>query len=85
MPDSVYKVIELIGTSPESIDLAEDRRRFGELLTSLGIPQPENGSAMWGLKACRRFFPAEDPCQRMTVGLATVNETAVSWDTAQFC
>ncbi|MBI4443205.1 MAG: carbamoyl-phosphate synthase large subunit [Acidobacteria bacterium] len=37
--------VPIIGTSPESIDLAEDRRRFGELLTSLGIPQPENGSA----------------------------------------
>src|SRR3990172_4134544 len=37
--------VPIIGTSPESIDLAEDRRQFGELLTSLGIPQPENGSA----------------------------------------
>jgi len=37
--------VRIIGTSPDSIDLAEDRRRFGELLTRLGIPQPENGSA----------------------------------------
>src|SRR3990172_6682005 len=37
--------VPIIGTSPDSIDLAEDRRRFGELLPSLGIPQPENGSA----------------------------------------
>src|SRR3990167_7586691 len=37
--------VPIIGTSPESIDLAEDRRRFGELLTSLEIPQPDNGSA----------------------------------------
>jgi carbamoyl-phosphate synthase large subunit len=37
--------VPIIGTSPDSIDLAEDRRQFGALLTSLGIPQPENGSA----------------------------------------
>jgi carbamoyl-phosphate synthase large subunit len=37
--------VPIIGTSPDSIDLAEDRRRFGELLVQLGIPQPENGSA----------------------------------------
>ncbi|HZI18020.1 MAG TPA: carbamoyl-phosphate synthase large subunit [Pyrinomonadaceae bacterium] len=35
----------IIGTSPDSIDLAEDRRRFGALLRELGIPQPENGTA----------------------------------------
>ncbi len=33
--------VPIIGTSPESIDLAEDRRRFGKLITELGIPQPE--------------------------------------------
>ena len=36
----------IIGTPPESIDLAEDRKRFGQLLERLGIPQPENGAAM---------------------------------------
>ncbi|HJQ34842.1 MAG TPA: carbamoyl-phosphate synthase large subunit [Pyrinomonadaceae bacterium] len=35
----------IIGTSPDSIDLAEDRKRFGALLSELGIPQPENGTA----------------------------------------
>jgi carbamoyl-phosphate synthase large subunit len=35
----------IIGTSPDSIDLAEDRKRFGALLRELGIPQPENGTA----------------------------------------
>ncbi|HEV2706759.1 MAG TPA: carbamoyl-phosphate synthase large subunit [Pyrinomonadaceae bacterium] len=35
----------VIGTSPDSIDLAEDRKRFGALLRELGIPQPENGTA----------------------------------------
>src|SRR5579864_8710466 len=35
-----------IGTDPESIDLAEDRRRFGALLTELQIPQPRNATAL---------------------------------------
>ena len=38
--------VPIIGTSPESIDLAEDRKRFGKLLADMGIPQPENGAAM---------------------------------------
>jgi carbamoyl-phosphate synthase large subunit len=37
--------VKIIGTSPDSIDLAEDRKRFGALLQELGIPQPENGMA----------------------------------------
>src|SRR6185437_13519977 len=32
--------VPIIGTSPESIDLAEDRKRFGKLLEDLKIPQP---------------------------------------------
>jgi carbamoyl-phosphate synthase large subunit len=32
--------VNIIGTSPESIDLAEDRKRFGKLLEDLKIPQP---------------------------------------------
>ncbi len=32
--------VPIIGTSPESIDLAEDRKRFGKLLEELKIPQP---------------------------------------------
>ncbi|MGH9822461.1 MAG: carbamoyl-phosphate synthase large subunit, partial [Blastocatellia bacterium] len=38
--------VPIIGTSPESIDLAEDRKRFGKLLAELDIPQPANGTAM---------------------------------------
>jgi len=37
--------VNILGTSPDSIDLAEDRGRFGRLLQKLGIPQPENGVA----------------------------------------
>ena len=37
--------VKIIGTSPQSIDLAEDRERFGNLLIELGIRQPENGMA----------------------------------------
>ncbi len=35
----------IIGTAPESIDLAEDRERFSHLLDGLGIPQPRHGIA----------------------------------------
>jgi carbamoyl-phosphate synthase large subunit len=37
--------VPILGTSPESIDLAEDRKRFGKLITELGIPQPEGAMA----------------------------------------
>ena len=36
--------VPIIGTSPDSIDLAEDRKRFGALLEDLNIPCPENSS-----------------------------------------
>jgi carbamoyl-phosphate synthase large subunit len=37
--------VPIIGTSPESIDLAEDRKRFGKLIEDLKIPQPEGAMA----------------------------------------
>src|SRR6202142_2371784 len=37
---------QIIGTDPESIDLAEDRRRFGSRLNDLKIPQPRAGTAL---------------------------------------
>jgi carbamoyl-phosphate synthase large subunit len=37
--------VPIIGTSPDSIDLAEDRKRFSALLKDLNIPQPSNGTA----------------------------------------
>ena len=37
--------VPIIGTSPASIDLAEDRERFGNLISELGIRQPDNGMA----------------------------------------
>src|SRR5438552_10931486 len=37
--------VPIIGTSPESIDLAEDRKRFGKLLDELKIPQPPGAVA----------------------------------------
>jgi len=37
--------VPIIGTSPDSIDLAEDRKRFGKLLEDLQIPQPAGGTA----------------------------------------
>ncbi|NLZ10837.1 MAG: carbamoyl-phosphate synthase large subunit, partial [Alcaligenaceae bacterium] len=37
--------VPIIGTSPESIDIAEDRERFQKLLTKLGLRQPPNRTA----------------------------------------
>jgi carbamoyl-phosphate synthase large subunit len=43
--------VPIIGTSPDSIDLAEDRKRFSALLRELNIPQPANGAAVSGEEA----------------------------------
>ena len=45
--------VPIIGTAPESIDLAEDRRRFGRLLEELRIPQPRNATALVPEEAAR--------------------------------
>ncbi|MCA1580116.1 MAG: carbamoyl-phosphate synthase large subunit [Acidobacteria bacterium] len=48
----------IMGTSPESIDLAEDRGRFGKLLGRLGLRAPEHAEARTGeeaLEAARRI------------------------------
>ena len=37
--------IPILGTSPDAIDLAEDRERFQKLVQSLGLKQPRNGIA----------------------------------------
>ena len=45
--------VPILGTAPESIDLAEDRRRFGRLLEELKIPQPRSGTALIPEEAAR--------------------------------
>nr|HEV7954783.1 carbamoyl-phosphate synthase large subunit [Candidatus Acidoferrales bacterium] len=45
--------VPIIGTPPERIDLAEDRRRFGRLLEELNIPQPRAGTALVPEEAVR--------------------------------
>ena len=37
--------VTILGTSPDAIDIAEDRRRFDAIARSLGIQQPANGTA----------------------------------------
>jgi len=37
--------VPIIGTSPEAIDRAEDRKKFAQVLTKLGLKQPQNGTA----------------------------------------
>jgi carbamoyl-phosphate synthase large subunit len=44
--------VPIIGTDPENIDLAEDRKLFGKLLEQLGIPCPQNGTATNVEEAC---------------------------------
>ena len=38
--------VKVIGTSPESIDLAEDREKFKQILDQLGLKQPQNETAL---------------------------------------
>ena len=50
--------VPIVGTEPESIDLAEDRDRFGRLLNELDIPQPDGRtatSAKGALEAARQI------------------------------
>ncbi|WKW12543.1 carbamoyl-phosphate synthase large subunit [Pseudogemmatithrix spongiicola] len=37
--------VKILGTSPEAIDIAEDRKRFEQLARELGVQQPPNGTA----------------------------------------
>ncbi len=42
----LYKAgVNILGTSPDSIDIAEDRKRFQQMLKKLKLMQPENGTA----------------------------------------
>ncbi|MGQ9670770.1 MAG: carbamoyl-phosphate synthase large subunit [Desulfosoma sp.] len=43
--------VPIVGTSPDAIDLAEDRKRFQHLLHSLGLKQPENATALTAREA----------------------------------
>ncbi|OGW82243.1 MAG: carbamoyl phosphate synthase large subunit [Omnitrophica bacterium RIFCSPHIGHO2_02_FULL_51_18] len=44
---SLYQAgVPIIGTSPQAIDRAEDRKKFAEVLRNLGLKQPENGTAV---------------------------------------
>jgi carbamoyl-phosphate synthase large subunit len=45
--------VKIFGTSPEAIDIAEDRGRFGALLRDLDIPAPEHGTARSLIEARR--------------------------------
>ena len=53
--------VPIIGTDPENIDLAEDRKRFGKLLDDLQIPSPPNGTATSEQEAMRGRAAARIP------------------------
>jgi carbamoyl-phosphate synthase large subunit len=43
--------IPILGTTPDAIDLAEDRQRFAKLLAKLGLEQPASGTAFSAAEA----------------------------------
>ncbi|MBX9722479.1 MAG: carbamoyl-phosphate synthase large subunit, partial [Candidatus Obscuribacterales bacterium] len=45
--------VKVLGTSPDSIDLAEDRSRFGKVLAKLDLRQPKGGTATEAQEAIR--------------------------------
>ncbi len=45
--------IPILGTTPDAIDLAEDRERFQKFVRDLGLRQPNNGTAKSGAQAAR--------------------------------
>ena len=66
LADALHRAgIPILGTSPDMIDLAEDRERFQKLLTTLGLKQPVNAiarsdeGAIRAARPCR--LPAGDP------------------------
>ena len=60
--------VPIIGTSPDSIDLAEDRERFAELINRLGIKQPEQRYRAFlrrSFQNCRRLWVIPCWCVRL--------------------
>ncbi len=54
LANALYEAgIPILGTTPDAIDLAEDRERFQGLVTQLGLKQPVNGIARSGAEAIR--------------------------------
>ncbi len=52
LADALEKAkVPILGTSPDAIDLAEDRERFQKLIEKLGLKQPHNGIAKSGAEA----------------------------------
>ncbi|MGL5817114.1 MAG: carbamoyl-phosphate synthase large subunit [Phycicoccus sp.] len=45
--------VPIVGTSPEAIDLAEDRGAFGRVLAEAGLPAPKHGTAYSAAEAVR--------------------------------
>lgn len=45
--------VNILGTSPSSIDLTEDRKRFSKLLKKLNIDQPQSGTALSSQEAVK--------------------------------
>ena len=70
--------VPIVGTSPDSIDLAEHRERFSELIKRLGIKQPDNGIAAHlnagVVPALYLTAPTKREIQPVGFGLMALNE-----------
>ncbi len=54
LADALEKAgVKIVGTSPDSIALAEDRKLFNELVDGLGLKQPASGTAMSYEETCQ--------------------------------
>ncbi len=54
--------VRILGTSADSIDAAEDRERFDELLEQCGIPRPTGDTVFTAEEACRWPTVCNIPC-----------------------
>jgi carbamoyl-phosphate synthase large subunit len=78
--------VPVIGTSPDSIDLAEDRERFQQLVDKLGLKQPPNRIARNDQEAC--CWPARSAtrwwCARATCWAAAMEIVYGEADLARY-
>ncbi len=72
--------VKILGTSPDSIDRAEDRDRFSEMLHRLGLKQPANGFAYNLEEAHRVVARIGFPCLVRPSYVLGGRAMAIVWD-----
>ena len=71
---------QIIGTDPESIDLAEDRKRFGALLNELKIPQPRRPRRSSRRKRCASPLKSACPFSSARVTCSAAAPMVIAYD-----